>query len=115
MTMQHYGTHFALLVLVAARSCCAFLSYTAIRSNAASCVRRGNSNINMQSTWKGLLDGVMGRTDAQKKDNGSGVLTPKSRVKLGELSVSPMGELLSVILRVRCSISDSLSSWSQTM
>ena len=69
----------------------------------------------MQSTWKGLLDGVMGRTDAQKKDNGSGVLTPKSRVKLGELSVSPMGELLSVILRVRCSISDSLSSWSQTM
>lgn len=72
----------------------------------------------MQSTWKGLLDGVMGRTDAQKKDGGSGVLTPKSRVKLGDLSVSPMGELLLVwslctyVARGAGAISDSLLSGS---
>ena len=48
----------------------------------------------MQSTWKGFLDGVMGRADAKKEGSGSGVLTAKSRVKLGDLSVSPMGRLV---------------------
>lgn len=45
-------------------------------------------------SWRGLLDGVMGRADAsqQKSSNKSGVITPKSRVKLGDLSVSPMGK-----------------------
>lgn len=45
-------------------------------------------------SWRGLLDGVMGRADAgqQKSGKKSDVLTPKSRVKLGDLSVSPMGE-----------------------
>eukprot|EP00904_Undaria_pinnatifida_P000788 jgi/Undpi1/1070/HiC_scaffold_10.g04533.m1 len=44
-------------------------------------------------SWRGLLDGVMGRSTESKlkKGGGSGVLTPKSRVKLGDLSVSPMG------------------------
>lgn len=95
-TMPHHGIFFIILVLDAAQSCSAFLSYAAVRSNAAgSNVRRGG-NINMEAkpTWRGLLDGVMGRTDAQKKGSGSAVLTPKSRVKLGDLSVSPMGELV---------------------
>lgn len=96
--MRHHGIRFVLLALLATQRCSAFLTHTAVRSsNAAPNVRRGNINIRMQSTWKGFLDGVMGRTDAQKEGSGSsGVLTPKSRVKLGDLSVSPMGKLISI-------------------
>ena len=82
-------------MVVGAHSCNAFLTHTAVRSSNAPrpIVRRGN--VNMQSSWKGLLDGVMRRTDAQKKGSSSSrVLTAKSRVKLGDLSVSPMGELV---------------------
>lgn len=96
MRHHHHAVRVVILVLIAAQSCSAFLSYTAlhVHSNAPSSdVRRGH-NINMQSAWKGFLDGVMGRTDAPKEGSSSGVLTPKSRVKLGDLSVSPMGELV---------------------
>lgn len=53
------------------------------------------SSVSMQS-WGGLFDAVTkgargGGTVGNKNDCG-GVLTPKSRVKLGDLSVSPMGE-----------------------
>lgn len=89
--MRHIGTDFVLLALLATESCSAFLSYIAVpSSNVAPNVRR--ANINMQATWRGLFDGVMGRAE-QKEGNGSGILTPKSRVKLGDLSVSPMGKL----------------------
>lgn len=51
------------------------------------------SNLNMVS-WGGLFDGVLGRNSvAGGSKKGFDVLTPKSRVKLGDLSVSPMGEL----------------------
>lgn len=51
------------------------------------------SSVSMQS-WGGLFDavtkGARGGTVSNKNDGG--VITPKSRVKLGDLSVSPMGE-----------------------
>lgn len=97
-----------LLTMLGTQGCRAFLSSvhpaatTAAAAAAAAAApagtkvrRRTNINMSSSSSWRGLLDGVMGRADKQKDGgSGSGVLTPKSRVKLGDLSVSPMGKFL---------------------
>ena len=82
-----------LLVLLVIQGCRAFLSHCGVRSASATAAshHRATSTTTML-TWQGLLDSVMGRADANKEGSGSGVLTPKSRVKLGDLSVSPMGK-----------------------
>ncbi|CAM9880417.1 unnamed protein product [Scytosiphon promiscuus] len=92
--MRHNVQCAILIGAVAVRRCGAFLS-TRVGTDVV--FRRSSTAINSSSSlnmsWRGLLDGVMGRADAskQKSGNQSGVLTPKSRVKLGDMSVSPMG------------------------
>lgn len=86
--MRYHAPLFATITLVATPSGSAFqasVGLTASRRNTAS------SSSRLSMSWRGLLDGVMGRTDSSSSSS-SGVLTPKSRVKLGDLSVSPMGE-----------------------
>lgn len=78
-------------LLASARSCRAFVRVTAVSTRKGTAGR--SPGVNMSSSWGGLFDAITGRAggaDATSKDGA--VLTPKSRVKLGDLSVSPMGE-----------------------
>lgn len=82
---HHRVTRIALIGLLATHCCQAFLSSTRSTVRGVN-VRRSSGNVVEMSWWRGLGD------IDQRKNAGSGVLTPKSRVKLGDLSVSPMGK-----------------------
>lgn len=88
-TMRNHAWLLAVVALVAARGSRA-LQLSVRPAPAKTTAAANNNGINM--SWGGLFAGVMGRAATNPK-GGNDVLTPKSRVKLGDLSVSPMGEL----------------------
>ena len=93
--MRYHALLLTTMALAAAPSGTAFQASIAGLTAARRSTASSSSHVRISMSWRGLLDGVMGRSTESKlkKGGGSGVLTPKSRVKLGDLSVSPMGEL----------------------
>lgn len=88
--------YFASVVLIASNSTStAFHVQPVLRSTSTNtATMRGLSMSTTDGGWGGLFDAVtrLTGTNSTKTKSSDGVVTAKSRVNLGNLSVSPMGE-----------------------